>query len=446
MNKQLRGLNKYRAQQQLGLTLVELLIALSVSTVVVMGAANLVIQTMQARSSAEELRRKRAEWNLARRFIEAEVSSATRVITDVAAIEIPKECGIESDEFTHAIVFPLERPMRVRNDASLRENFQVLPSAIYGVQTIDDGSMVSGKALVRCGPRINHDNSYGGFYEAELCADGRDSNCREVILDNLGSNDDCDDGFCVNATACESEVLDRQGLRFFLLANGLSTNSASPYGQCLGTKSRVAPVYYFPDTRNVCAGKGNVNKRDLLYVSKDPSLDDSSYGLEGERTLELPQGAIDGDQQVVMCGVNFFDVIEGSDQNDIIEASDVTMAESDKAVELYGGNGDDRLLGGDADDTIEGGEGDDVLIGGKGDDLLKGGSGKNTYLLQEGADTIEGGDGVDIIYIPTLKADVELKSCSKTRCVASYKGEPGFEASITKGDVLIFLDGRNRLK
>ena len=87
-----------------------------------------------------------------------------------------------------------------------------------------------------------------------------------------------------------------------------------------------------------------------------------------------------------------------------------------------------------------------MLIGGKGDDVLKGGSGKNTYLLQEGADTIEGGDGVDIIYIPTLKADVELKSCSKTRCVASYKGEPGFEASITKGDVLIFLDGRNRLK
>ena len=157
-------------------------------------------------------------------------------------------------------------------------------------------------------------------------------------------------------------------------------------------------------------------------------LDDSSYGPEGERTLELPQGAIDGDQQVVMCGVNFFDVIEGSDQNDIIEASDVTMAESDKAVELYGGNGDDRLLGGDADDTIEGGEGDDVLIGGAGNDVLKGGSGKNTYLLQEGADTIEGGDGVDIIYIKTLKADVELKSCSKTRCVASDYNRGGDQA------------------
>ena len=442
MNRLLRGLKKHRVQQQFGLTLVELLIALSVSTVVVMVATNLVIQTMQARSSAEELRRKRAEWNLARRFIEAEVSSATRVITDVAAIEIPEECGIESDEFTHAIVFPLERPMRVRNDASLRENFQVLPSAIYGVQTINDGSVVSGKALVRCGPRINHDNSYGGFYEAELCADGRDGNCREVILDNLGSNDNCDDGFCVNATACESSELDRQGLRFFLLANGLNTNSKSPYGQCLGTKSRVAPVYYFPDTRYVCAGEGNINKRDLLYVSKDPSLDPSSYGPEGERTLELPQGAIEGDQQVVMCGVNFFDVIEGSDQNDIIEAS----YKGDRDVELYGGGGDDRLLGGNANDTIGGGEGDDVLIGGEGDDVLKGGSGKNTYLIQEGADIIEGGDGIDIIYIPKLKDDVELKSCSKTKCVASYKGEPGFEATITKGDVLIFLDGRNRLK
>ena len=445
MNKPLRGLNKYRAQQQLGLTLVELLIALSVSTVVVMGAANLVIQTMQARSSAEELRRKRAEWNLARRFIEAEVSSATRVITDVAAIEIPEECGIEDDEFTHAIVFPLERPMRVRADTSLRENYQVLPTAIYGVQNIDDGSVINGKALVRCGPRINHDNSYGGFYEAELCADGQDSNCREVILDNLGSNDDCEDGFCVNATACQSDGLDRQGLRYFLLANGLSNNSNSPYGQCLGTKSRVAPVYYFPDTRNVCAGEGNINKPDLLYVSKDPSLDISNYGAEGERTLELPQGAIDGNQQVVMCGANVFDVIEGSDENDIIEASD----RGDRDVELYGGLGDDRLLGGNGNDIIEGGAGDDVLIGGAGDDILRGGSGKNIYLVQ-GNDTIEGSNGVDIIYIKRPKANVSLGSCSQTSCTVSdensYSGDIPFEASITNGEVLIFLDGRKRLQ
>jgi len=449
MNRLLRGLKNHGAPQQLGLTLVELLIALGMSAVVVMVAVNLVIQTMQARSSAEELRRKRTEWNLARRFIESEVTSATRIITDVDAIEIPEECGIELDEFTHAIVFPLERPMRVRSNASLRENHQILPMAIYGVQSIDDGSVISGKALVRCGPRINHENSYGGFYEAELCANGQASSCREVILDNLGSNDECNDGFCVNATACKSNELDRQGLRFLMLINGLSNNSRSPYGQCIGTKSRVAPVYYFPDTRNVCAGVGNINKRDLLYVSKDPSLDPSRYGPEGRRTLELPQGAIDGDQQVVMCGVNFFDVIEGSNQNDIIEASDVTMAEDDKAVELKGGSGNDRLLGGDANDTIEGGDGDDVLIGGAGDDLLRGGNGKNTYLV-EGNDTINGSDGVDIIFIKRPKENVNFNSCSRASCTASdnssYNGNAPFEANITQGNILIFLDGRKEIK
>ena len=449
MSKLEQQVQNQRANRHAGWTLVELLIAMSVSTVVVLAGVNLVTESMEWRSRTEELRRKRAEWNLARRFIEIEVTSSTRVTTDADAIDIPEECGIEEDEFTHAIIFPLERPMRVRANASLRENFQVLPTAIYGVQNIDDGSVISGNALVRCGPRINHDNNYGGFYEAELCADEQDSNCREVILDNLGSNDVCEDGFCVNATGCQSDELDRQGLRFFLLANGLSTNSTSPYGQCIGAKSRVAPVYYFPDTRNVCAGEGNINKRDLLYVSKDPSLDSSSYGREGERTLALPQGAIDGDQQVVMCGANFFDVIEGSDQNDIIEASDVTMTGDDRAVELYGGDGNDRMLGGDANDTIEGGDGDDVLIGSGGDDILRGGNGKNTYLI-EGDDTIEGSDGVDIVYIKRPKENVNLNSCSEASCVASdssnYEGDIPFTAEITKGDVLIFLNGRKRIK
>ena len=90
-----------------------------------------------------------------------------------------------------------------------------------------------------------------------------------------------------------------------------------------------------------------------------------------------------------------------------------------------------------------------MLIGGAGDDTLRGGSGKNTYLIQ-GDDTVEGSDGVDIIYIKRPKANVNLSRCSKASCVASdsssYNGDPSFEATITKGDVLIFLDGRNRLK
>ena len=131
------------------------------------------------------------------------------------------------------------------------------------------------------------------------------------------------------------------------------------------------------------------------------------------------------------------------------------MAESAEALgpkqfvrELFGGDGDDRLLGGDANDTIEGGAGDDVLIGGAGDDTLKGGSGKNTYLIEED-DTIEGSDGVDIIYIRRPKANVSMSNCSKSKCTvsddSSYNGDPKFKATITKGDVLIFLDGREAL-
>jgi Ca2+-binding RTX toxin-like protein len=206
-------------------------------------------------------------------------------------------------------------------------------------------------------------------------------------------------------------------------------------------------VHYFPDTSNVCSGAGNINRRNLLYLSKDPSRDDDLYGPEGDRTLELPQGAIEADQQVVMCGANFFDVIKGSDQNDIIAASDMTNTKSDKAVEIYGGGGDDRLLGGEGNDTIEGGAGDDVLIGGKGNDTLKGGSGKNTYLVGEGEDIVEGSDGVDIIFIPKSKSDLgKLDNCSKLNCVVTGSSEPGFKATITEGDVLIFLDGRKRLK
>ena len=202
-------------------------------------------------------------------------------------------------------------------------------------------------------------------------------------------------------------------------------------------------MYYFPDTSNVCGGEGNINKRDLLYVSKDPSLDPSSYGPEGDRNLELPQGAIGGDQQVLICGANFFDLIEGSDQNDIIEASDVTIAGRYKAVQLFGGEGNDRLLGGDANDIIEGGDGDDVLNGGAGDDTLRGGNGKSTYLT-------EGSDGVDIVYIKRPKSNVYLNSCSEASCTIldnkSYNGDNPFEANLSQADILIFLDRRKKLE
>ena len=89
MNRLLQQALKQRANRHAGLTLVELLIAMSMSTVVVVVASNLVNESMEWRSRTEELHRKRTEWNLARQFIETEVTSGTRVITDGDAIEIP---------------------------------------------------------------------------------------------------------------------------------------------------------------------------------------------------------------------------------------------------------------------------------------------------------------------------------------------------------------------
>ena len=94
------------------------------------------------------------------------------------------------------------------------------------------------------------------------------------------------------------------------------------------------------------------------------------------------------------------------------------------------------------------GSGSAFLIGGPGADVLKGGSGKNSYLVQ-GNDKIEGSNGVDLIYIRRPKANVTLKNCSRNSCRASdseaYNGDPAFSSTITKGDVLIFLDGREIL-
>ena len=162
------------------------------------------------------------------------------------------------------------------------------------------------------------------------------------------------------------------------------------------------------------------------------------------------------EEELLICGENFFDVINGSSMNDIIEANDETNEPCNEnsnlhcadAVEINGHGGNDRLLGGNGNDTLVGGAGDDTLIGGERNDTLRGGSGKNTYLV-EGDDNIEGSNGIDIVYIKRPKADVSLSNCSKASCVASdsniYNGDPPFEASITNGDILIFLNGRQKL-
>ena len=134
---------------------------------------------------------------------------------------------------------------------------------------------------------------------------------------------------------------------------------------------------------------------------------------DSEPELELPQGAIKSSQQVIMCGADFFHVIKGSSQSDIIEAQTTTKSKIEAI--LYGGKGDDRLLGGSNADSLYGQDGDDTLIGGDGSDELIGGDGKNIYLIK-GNDNITGGSGVDIIYVPRPIESVTVESWTTEDC------------------------------
>ena len=91
-----------------GFTLVELLVAISLGSIVTLLTASLLSNVVVSRSDAEEMRRKRTEWGLAKSFIDSEISLATRIVTSNKQISIPDECGIQASEFTHGIFFPLD--------------------------------------------------------------------------------------------------------------------------------------------------------------------------------------------------------------------------------------------------------------------------------------------------------------------------------------------------
>lgn len=413
-----------RPTPQAGFTLVELLVAMAIGAVLIAIAGNFVVDIVTAGGNAESLRRKRVEWQRTVAFIEAEVALADQVITASDGINIPKVCGISTNDFSHAVVFPMERPM-----GSDIANTGVVPAAVYGVQTINDGSWQNGYALVRCGPSIRDD----GYYDTALCRTGRTTNCREVLIDGLSDSL----GFQVDRTSASSTSLGGKGLRFKLSLPGLSQSSRSPYGQWVSTQARVAPVFNFPDVSSACTCSSdncNISTSNLLYVTADPGVTSSS-------TLKLPLGGIGSGQQVVMCGKTTINLMEGSSSNDIIEQ--LTEA---GATTIRGMDGNDRLLGGGGNDVLDGGNGDDILIGGLGADSLIGGNGKNSYLIQ-GNDTITGGDGIDIIYIPRTRSTLTISSgCSKTSCNVTgttlSTQEPAFQTILNKADMLVFKDGR----
>ena len=77
--------------------------------------------------------------------------------------------------------------------------------------------------------------------------------------------------------------------------------------------------------------------------------------------------------------------------DDLIDLTSKRFAETDRKIDVHGGNGDDTVWGGNGDgsllfgdlgdDTVKGGTGNDFIIGGSGDDMLYGNGGNDTFIF-----------------------------------------------------------------
>ena len=398
------SLLKHQPRPSQGFTLVELLVAAAVGTVVAAAAGDLLLSNMRSGAALEATQRLRTDWSRTSHFIESEVALSERVITDASLLNLAQcTTTISAAEFK----FGLE----VRRD---------LPPAIYFVKSNAANSLEwnGDRSLWRCGPSINENGEYTNvitgsstsLLPAQRMVDGMTSSCT------------------LSVTPSQDGV--SKSLQYRLCMRGLTNYS---YAQSVNTYSRISPVFSYPNTNSLCSDE-------FLTI-------EGFYKLEGGTTsadlLELPSTGLSQYDDILICGYGGGDTIKGSTANDVLEAGDSGSSnENGATINAYSGS--DRLVGGPGNDQLDGGDGDDVLISGAGNDILNGGSGDNQYLAGAGNNIIDGGTGLDVVFLDQSKADVSgLANCSRSSCLVTYSVDGlSSQISATAIEVIIFRDGR----
>ena len=398
------SLLKHQPRPSQGFTLVELLVAAAVGTVVAAAAGDLMLTNMRSGAALEATQRLRTDWSRTSHFIESEVALSERVITDASLLNLAQcTTSISAAEFK----FGLE----VRRD---------LPPAIYFVKSnaADSLEWTGDSSLWRCGPNINENGEYTNMItgsstsllSAQRMVDGMNSNCT------------------LSVTPSQDGV--SKSLQYRLCMRGLTNYS---YAQSVNTYSRISPVFSYPNTNSLCSDE---------YLTIE-----GFYKLEGGTTsadlLELPSTGLSEYDDILICGYGGGDTIKGSTANDVLEAGDSgSSSETGATINAYSGS--DRLVGGPGNDQLYGGDGDDVLISGAGNDTLNGGSGDNQYLAGAGKNIVLGGTGLDVVFLDQSKADVSgLANCSRSSCLVTYSVDGlASQISATGIEVIIFRDGR----
>jgi Cadherin domain/RTX calcium-binding nonapeptide repeat (4 copies) len=141
------------------------------------------------------------------------------------------------------------------------------------------------------------------------------------------------------------------------------------------------------------------NDRIVVEECKDGQVtvivNDKVTHVQLQKDQEIQVFGLDGNDQIVLKGLNRNVTVDGGDGNDTINGRGVT---NPLAVQtLLGGKGNDVLIGGRGNDILRGGDGNDVLRGGKGNDLLDGGLGNDVLIGGPGNDALIGGGGKDVL-------------------------------------------------
>jgi hypothetical protein len=401
--------HRFLKPAEAGFSLVEVLLAASLGGLISVVAADAMISHLRTNERLEATERLRADWSRTSHFIESEVALSERVLTDPTSLALD-QCGssIPADDFRFAL--------EIRRD---------LPPAIYYVQanaSDEAGQWLGESSLWRCGPTISDDGNYSGQITAESYTI---SNAR--LVDGLSSScsPDVDPyGLKVVSTAGASK-----SLSFNLCIKGLASKG---FSQSTSTYSRISPVFSYPIATSLCSTQS-------LSIEGFYKL---SGGTVNAETLEVPQGAVPSNQDVLICGYGGGDTINGSSANDVLEGGDAGGAT------ISGLAGNDRLRGTMVNDLLNGGDGDDVLVGREGNDVLNGGPGENHFLPGLGSDQIQGGAGLDVVFLEQPRTSVgDLADCTRSGCSITYS-ESGTSHSVTMSgvEVLIFRDGRYDLR
>ena len=389
-----------------GFTLVELLVATVMGSLLTMATSDLLLSHMRSSARLEGTQRMRQDWSRVTHFIESEVALSERVISDPTRINL-QQCStpINTEDFRFAL--------EIRRD---------LPLSIYYIASNPNPSITlnGDRSLYRCGPGIDRNGNY-----TDLINSNTSSTVNAALLVD-GMTQDCQ----INPSTIQPDQTTGSGksLRYDLCLTGITS---ARYSQSISTYSRVSPIFSFPSNNTLCNGQSIEGFQQLTGGSSDPE------------TLEVPQSGLQESDAILICGYGGGDTINGSIADDILEAGDSGLSPEPGAI-LNGNDGSDHLRGGPGDDTLKGGNGEDVLIGQEGNDSMFGGEGDNQYLPGSGDTTIQGGSGIDVVYINQSESDVSGKnSCSRTKCSLTFT-ENDTESSIDANsiEVLIFKDGR----